>query len=287
MQTAAHVSKRRSTRIRGLEHLALSALVLIGMAAIFVLGSPYFSLFPTNRSSTYDAVLTVSLLTVTSLVYLNHHTRKYWRACFACFAAAVANWTLGLDLVVFPGDSANTVAGITWNKLAQFLEVVPPILLLIFAVRDDLGSLYLRRGKTGAWMVAGLGSLFAFGVLGVVVGSARGKELDVLLSTLPLWLVFSLLNAFMEELWYRGLFLPRLSPVVGEGLSILLIAIAFAAAHVGVVYVTPGEILQFVAPVFFLGLGTGYLVVKTGSLWGAVLLHAGANLFYALAFSFF
>jgi membrane protease YdiL (CAAX protease family) len=287
MQTTLSGQKSKDIAGPGLDRLVLSALFLAGALAIFVLGSPYMSLFPTNRSSTYNAVLAGSLLAVTLLVYGNQRTRKYWKVSFAYFAAAVANWTLGLDLVRFPGDSADTVVGMTWNKLAQFLEVVPPILLLVFAVRDDLGSLYLKRGKMRAWMLAGLSSLVAFGVAGMIVGVSQGKELDILLSTLPLWLVFSILNAFMEELWYRGLILPRLSPLVGEGLSILLIAIAFAIAHIGATYVTPGEVLQFVVPVFLLGLGAGYLVVRTGSLWGAVLLHAGADLFYALAFGFF
>jgi membrane protease YdiL (CAAX protease family) len=60
-----------------------------------------------------------------------------------------------------------------------------------------------------------------------------------------------------------------------------------AASHVGATYVTPGEILPFVVPVFLVGFGAGWLIVKTDSLWGAVLFHAGADVFYALAFTFF
>jgi hypothetical protein len=104
--------------------------MLAGALAIFLLVSPYTCLFPTNRSSTYNALLAIALL-----VYFCPQTRKCWRASFACFAAAVANWTLGLDLVAIPGDSSHNAAGITLNKLAQFLEVVPPILLLTLAVR--------------------------------------------------------------------------------------------------------------------------------------------------------
>ena len=119
------------------------------------------------------------------------------------------------------------------------------------------------------------------------VGASQGKSWKAMLTTLPLWLIFSLLNATMEELWYRGLFLPRLAPFLGQGLSVLLIALVFGASHVGATYVTPGEILQFVVPVFLVGFGAGWLIVKTDSLWGGVLFHAGADVFYALAFTFF
>lgn len=91
----------------------------------------------------------------------------------------------------------------------------------------------------------------------------------------------------MEELWYRGVFLPRVSPWLGQGLAVLLIALVFALGHIGATYVTPGEILQFLATVFLVGLGSGYLMVKADSLWGAVLLHAGADVCYALGFTFF
>jgi membrane protease YdiL (CAAX protease family) len=269
------------------KRFGLFLLFLAGTSLIFIFGNPYWSLLRTNQNPDYNALLAVFFLAVTLLVYRHERSRTYWHLAFAFFAAAFANWVLGLDLIRFPGDAADTVAGATWDKLSQFIKVVVPLLLLVTLGGFGLDSVYLQRGKVKAWVALGLGSLIAFTVLGLVVGASRGKSWNAMLAALPLWLVFSLLNATMEELWFRGLFLPRLAPFLGQGLSVLLIALVFGASHVGATYVTPGEILQFVVPVFLVGFGAGWLIVRTGSLWGAVLFHAGADVFYALAFTIF
>jgi hypothetical protein len=51
--------------------------------------------------------------------------------------------------------------------------------------------------------------------------------------------------------------------------------------------VPSSDILKLVVPVFAVGLGSGYLMVKTNSLWGAVLFHAGADICWALGFTMF
>jgi len=275
------------TREISARRIGLFILFLVATLTIFVLGNPYYSLWPTNRNADYNALISVFFLAITGLVYRNERTRKYWRVYFAFFVAAFANWTLGQNLIQFPGDTGDTAQGLAWDKLAQFLKVVPPILALVLAAGDGLGSVYLKRGKVKVWLPIGLGSFVVFTVSGLIVDASQGTTLESMLAVLPLWLMFSLLNAFMEELWFRGLFLPRLGPFLGKGLSVLLTALVFAASHLGATYVTPGEILLFLMPVFLLGLGTGWLMVKTESLWGAVLLHAGANVFYALAFTVF
>jgi membrane protease YdiL (CAAX protease family) len=269
------------------KRFGLSLLFLAGTSLIFIFGNPYWSLLRTNQNPDYNALLAVFFLAITLLVYRHERSRKYWYLAFAFFAAAFANWVLGLDLIRFPGDSADTAAGATWDKLSQFIKVVVPLVLLVTLGGFGLDSVYVQRGKVKVWVALGLGSLIAFTVLGLVVGASGGKSWDAMLAALPLWLIFSLLNATMEELWFRGLFLSRLAPFLGQGLSVLLIALVFGASHVGATYVTPGEILQFVVPVFLVGLGAGWLIVRTGSLWGAVLFHAGADVFYALAFTIF
>jgi hypothetical protein len=159
-------------------------------------------------------------------------------------------------------------------------------LTLVWFSGFGLGWVGLQRGKVSAWAPIGLATLAVFALLGLVVGAGQGKALSAMLSALPGWLLFSFLNAFMEELWFRGLFLPRLAPLLGRGGAVLLIAVVFALSHVGARYLQPGEILQFVLPTFVVGLGAGWLMVRTDSLWGAVLVHAGADLFYALGFTF-
>lgn len=264
----------------------LFLLFLAGTSLIFIFGNPYWSILRTNQNTDYNTLLAVFFLAITLLVYRHERSRKYWQLAFAFFAAAFANWVLGLSLVRFPGDSADTVAGFTLDKLSQFIKVVVPLLLLVTLGGFGLDSVYLQRGKVKTWVTIGLSSLGAFTVLGLVLGARQGKSWNAMLAALPLWLVFSLLNATMEELWFRGLFLSRLAPFLGQGLSVLLIALVFGASHAGAAYVTPGEVLQLVIPVFLVGFGAGWLIVRTDSLWGGVLLHAGADVFYALAFTF-
>ncbi|MGD8465284.1 MAG: CPBP family intramembrane metalloprotease [Anaerolineae bacterium] len=273
-------------RMEGLHRLGFFVLVLLGGLAIFFLGNPYFQLLPTNRNADYNALLTVFFLAITIFAHRDETKREYGQLAFAFFVAAFANWALGLELFRFPSQSADTPAGYTWDKLSQAIKVIVPSLLLVKLMGFDLGSIYLQRGKVKGWVLVGFGSFIAWTVLGFVVGAGQGKELDSMLASLPLWFTFSLLNAFMEELWFRGLFLKRLTPFLGSGLSVLVLALVFALAHVGVTYVTPGEILLFVLPTFFIGMGAGYVMVKTDSVWGAVLFHAGADVFYALGWTF-
>jgi membrane protease YdiL (CAAX protease family) len=49
----------------------------------------------------------------------------------------------------------------------------------------------------------------------LMVSTSKYTSLD-LLGTVILWgLVFSLANGFMEELWFRGIFMGKLQPLIG------------------------------------------------------------------------
>lgn len=51
------------------------------------------------------------------------------------------------------------------------------------------------------------------------------------------WFAFSLINAFMEEIWFRGLFLRRLEPALGAAGALLLTTLAFGTSHLFATYV--------------------------------------------------
>lgn len=185
MQTTQITEQNKAVEIIGLRRAGLAALFLAGGLAIFVLGSPYYQLFATNRNTLYNAILAVLFLCATLALYRSEGSRKYWKVGFAFFAAATANLALGLDLIRFPGASAGTAAGMTLDKLAQFIKIVVPLLILVKAAGEDLGSIYLRRGKLKTWLLAGLASLAGFVALGLALGAAQGKEMGAMLSTLP------------------------------------------------------------------------------------------------------
>lgn len=76
-------------------------------------------------------------------------------------------------------------------------------------------------------------------------------------------LIVSIFPAILEEMVFRGYFLRTLLPY-GEGFAILVSSVLFAMMH--------GNILQ-IPFAFIVGLTCGYLVIHTGRIWPAMLLH--------------
>ena len=82
----------------------------------------------------------------------------------------------------------------------------------------------------------------------------------------------------MEELWFRGIFLGKLRPVLGVTLDArgdcagLCVAALHGDLHHGV------QRVVFAAIVFGLGILNGYVMLKSDSIWGSVLIHAGYDL---------
>jgi len=74
---------------------------------------------------------------------------------------------------------------------------------------------------------------------------------------------------------FRGLFLKKFEPLLGAPLSNVLTGFVFAIGHAAVKYST--DIGVFVAITFVFALIWGYLMQRTGSLWGSALFHAGAD----------
>ena len=64
--------------------------------------------------------------------------------------------------------------------------------------------------------------------------------------------------------------------MLGAPLANVLTGFVFAVGHAGVTYTE--DILAFVAITFVFALICGYLMQKTGALWGSTLFHAGADM---------
>jgi uncharacterized protein len=122
----------------------------------------------------------------------------------------------------------------------------------------------------------GLISFAACAVLAFQQPAVRDLGIVKLVPIVPWILLFVASNALMEELVFRGLFLGRYEPLVGKWLAILSTALAFALAHMQVSYAP--DILAFLVVTFVPAIAWGWLMHKTGSLWGSALFHAGADL---------
>ena len=57
----------------------------------------------------------------------------------------------------------------------------------------------------------------------------------------------------MEELWFRGVCLKKLRPLLGTLATILVTALVFALPHAGARYAAPAERIIFAVVVFALG----------------------------------
>lgn len=270
--------------------LALFIIFFICGLSIFLFGSNFISTFPTNTSTIYRIIISVIFLVLTVSIYLAKPLRNYWRVSFAFFIASLGtllNWVIRDLPVRFLYDSITITEG-QWmlDKFSQFIAIVIPILVLTLVFRDKLSSLYIQKGRSRLWIIIGLSS-FVFFVTGGLLLSLQENSLQKMLSILPWLFAFSVFNAFMEELWFRGLFLKRFEQFIGSHLSILLTSILFSIPHIFVRYISGIEMsLIFFAIVFSLGMASGYIIYKTKSIWGAVIFHIGYDLFYALAFGF-
>lgn len=81
-------------------------------------------------------------------------------------------------------------------------------------------------------------------------------------------LTFGLVPGLCEELLFRGVVLSSLKKRLPAHAAVWITAVLFAAAHLD----APGML-----PRTLLGAALGYLVLRTGSVWTAVLLHAAYN----------
>ena len=270
--------------------LTLFIIFFICGISIFLFGSNFISTFPTNGSTIYRLILSAVFLVLTTAIYMAKPLRIYWRVSLAFFIASfvtLLNWIIRDLPVRFLYDSITITEG-RWmlDKLSQFIAIAIPILILTLVFKDKLSSLYIQKGRTKLWIIIGLASFVFFAVGGFLL-SLQENSLQKILSILPWLFAFSVFNALMEELWFRGLFLKKFEQFIGSHLSILLTSILFSIPHIFVRYISGiGMSLVFFAIVFSLGMASGYIIYKTKSIWGAVIFHIGYDLFYALAFGF-
>ena len=95
-------------------------------------------------------------------------------------------------------------------------------------------------------------------------------------AAIPMALVFSLANGFREELVYRAVFLDSYRTNIGITAAITVTTLVFAAAHVEVTYDTANLVI-FSIGLIMIGVVGSLIMLKTRSLFGAVLFHTGAD----------
>jgi membrane protease YdiL (CAAX protease family) len=272
-------------------------LYLIGGLLIFLWGANTFSLFPTNRNIVYEWGITLVFLTLAVIMHRVPRLQIYWKIASALFIASAANavnLSLGNFLAPILNVSGNDMRFLAVDKLSQAIPIVLTIILLTLWSGNDLGSIFLKRGNLRQGLKFGLISFAIFAVIFSVIviiqaGGpktqglfASGISVNTVVSAIPWILMFCFVNSFMEELWFRGVSLGKLTPVMGRTAAIIVTALVFGSTHAAATYITPIQMLLFAIIVIGLGLVNAYMMLKTDSIWGSVFFHAGYDLLVIL-----
>ncbi|MFN2241230.1 MAG: lysostaphin resistance A-like protein [Anaerolineae bacterium] len=252
-------------------------LLLCGLA-VFVLGSPHYRIFATNRNQQYYVALTAVFLVAFLALRKSRTLARYAPPAYALFIASAALLFLSTGILNIHATPADDLQELALDKLSQFLHVVPVILALTLLVGDDLKSIFISRGNLKAGLIFGGVSFVLWAVAAYLVqmGATGFPALNT--RSVGLILLFIFANSIMEELWFRAIFLKRYAGVIGRLSAILVTAVPFGASHVNATYEFPGGGVVYGVVVFILGLVGAYAMLKDDSLLGPVLFHAGYDL---------
>ena len=257
----AHIEKA------GWQELARKAglflLFLLCALAVFVLGSNYYTIFPTNKNISYEVGTTAFFLIAALLLRSQPRFRNYWPVAYAFFVASavivVTSLTMNLRDSLFQsigvlGDPNRVGA---FAKIFEAVLTITTVLLLSRLAGFCPDSLYVRRGNLRWGLILGIGVLVNFAASSLMFFSGRFSGIEALGSAILWGMVFSLANGFLEELWLRGLFLRNLIPLLGPGAAIVLTSLRWSLFHVGAVYFQPYAIPFFLANLLTFGLAYG------------------------------
>ena len=242
-----------------------------------------FSLIPNSLWQIYSIILSIFFLTLTIFLHRNEQYKKYWQVSLAFF---IASFALNLQSISgWLGFQTTTMNGLVLAMLSSTALVVASIIILTRISGGSMYSIFLAKGKIKLGLLVGLIGFLVFVALSIPGANYlfQGQNLTIskLVSWMPWILPIVLANGLREELLYRGLFLRKFEGLLGNGLSILLQALIFSLSHsvagIGIMQYTP-YISVLVVATFLLGLVLGYVMQKTDSIVGPILIHAGTDI---------
>ena len=207
------------------------------------------------------------------------------RPILFALAAVAATYTLlsaGPQILfdLLGSRSGSFDAQVFWSSLAQ---AVGTLLIALAAMRTvapewrpslrmaHAGVGGIAAGVIGSVVLIGLGLSLPAGVLGRVALQpvALGRDFPFLGPA-------NALQAFSQEVQFRGLLLGALERTMSPRWANVSQAAVFALAHLAISYGGPEA--PFVPITFLVGLAFGWLVRRTNSLWPAVIIHAVADI---------
>lgn len=276
-----------------LQRAVVFLLYLAGGVLVFYYGSNTFRIAATNRNPVYEWGMTAIFMALAVILRSSAGLRKFWKLAFALGAAMCANAVnlhLGNWLKEYLPAGGSEMQLLAVDKVAQAVPVVLTIVLLTLISGDSLGSIFVQKGNLRQGLTIGLVSFGFFSLLFIGIALlqsgetssqglfAAGISLEAIVAAIPWILLFVFSNGFMEELWYRGLSLGKLQPILKATATVVVTTLVFGISHLGATYVTPVEKYIFAMIVFLLGVINGFIMLKAKSIWGSVFFHAGYDL---------
>ena len=261
-----------------MKRLLLAAALLAAGIVVFVLGSPYYSIWPMNGNKLFYVFLTAGFLVVALLLRRSGHLQGYWRTAYAFFMASAVLLFMSTGFLSAGSYLLHPLKDLAMDKLSQFLYVVPLLIVLTLLAGNDLKSIFIRRGNLKRGLIFGFSSFGVFALIAWVVQPDLVSVLSSMPYAVPWLLLFVFANAIMEETWFRAIFLKRFESLIGGVGAILVTSLVFAASHFNATYEFPGGPYAFAAVVFVLAVAGAYEMKKENGLLGAVLFHAGYDL---------
>ncbi len=182
---------------------------------------------------------------------------------------------------------AGTGVSFTRFYLGEYIRdlgIAAVVIAALWAIHRKWSAFFLVKGQLDAsiapvrWLGIGAGESWrtfgwifaAGGVLGIAIPTFLGLRLapGTLLRAAPLIpsvLLFSAINAFTEEVYFRAAFLSTLHPVIGKNHTLLLTSLFFGLSHY--FYGSPPGVLGVLLPGFLAWLLGKSMLETKGFVW--------------------
>lgn len=195
-------------------------------------------------------------------------------------------WQLLITYIIVDTNSFGGGAPWAWALLVGGFNAVVSIVIiatLIYIENISLEKIFVRVGDSkGILMgVAGIILCFVFAVIGsLLLSSGISLSSGKFAQIVGVVLVFGIICGVYEELWFRGLLLSKIVPILGESSGNIFQAAVFGVFE-AMVFVALMPKMSYTMLAFFILIGAmvgyywGRATLKTGSLLSSMLLHAG------------
>jgi membrane protease YdiL (CAAX protease family) len=254
-----------------------SVLYVILGGFVFVLGLNLLKLIPKEFKDIYKIGIPMIFLILffVSQKYFSNQKNVLW-AFFLVSVGWMLDFFLTERIANMLSLNSQDLSGMAYTMVISTLLVSAPVVIGWLLSGHQISTIYIQSSEKMWGIIIGITGLLLFGGLGVFQAQGQGIVFKIIGAAIPMALVFSLANAFREELVYRAIFLDSFRANIGVLAAIIVTTLVFVVAHIEVSY-DPASLVIFLIILVLIGVVGSQIMIKTGSLIGAVLFHAGAD----------